>query len=731
MSIQDELNQIKNAVYGADVRDAIHDSIKKTYDDASANGNANMEVEMARGTEPTLSARLDKEQQEVNAQLAQKADKSEVTNVMTPKGNTPYASLPTTGNSVGDYYYCPDGDGVNPAGNYVWNGTTWYFGGTIDEGYSKLKGNLDEITRLTSGYENVDITNGTLDTSKGYYDAEGNFMAHGQFDIRIFNSNSNYNVKVSISSGSFCFNVIRNGVVAEGYKFVEHVDYNITEDLDGFVISYNRYESTPSIVKHYDNSMDEQISNLNNIILIEDNVIDPTNLEWVFGHLGFNGNYYDNNNKNICTRHTHLLNSGTKISVDNGYKMQIALFTTNDVYVNTISWGDNYTLDSDYKCRIEVSTENEDVQSDFSVATSLSIIEPQNSVKANTQAIKEINETLSQPMEGTLMYEMDSLVNNIGLDFFKGKLLEIVNRDKFNVWPMLTTYKDGLICFYVEADQHEATVANPYYTISTNGVSWSKSKNMFPIQNERIDVTGAGVDDDGNPLVWVRYNVRDFKLYKYDGTDFNLVSTPTLSMTRGHISNIFKAEGCLMCFWDSFNPVGSWGVLKSFDNGVTWTETVVENGLSSSEKPTEISGVYLGDNKILAIGRRDYGPTSMVQLQSTDNGATWTKAITNIDEDQIAGNTPALIYDSDSDELSLYYYHRNEVTVKKREALLSNVWDSPLSWGNAVNLHTFDHAWVDGGNLQAIKYKGYDYLIMYDATVWDVNSGIYSMIIHN
>lgn len=67
MSIQDELNQIKSAVYGADVRDAIHDSIKKTYDDASANGNANMEVEMARGTEPTLNDRLD----ETDAQLAQ------------------------------------------------------------------------------------------------------------------------------------------------------------------------------------------------------------------------------------------------------------------------------------------------------------------------------------------------------------------------------------------------------------------------------------------------------------------------------------------------------------------------------------------------------------------------------------------------------------------------------------------------------------------------------------
>lgn len=74
MSIQDELNQIKSAVYGVDVRDAIHDSIKKTYDDASANGNANMEVKMARGTELTLNDRLvkmDDKDKEVIAQLAQ------------------------------------------------------------------------------------------------------------------------------------------------------------------------------------------------------------------------------------------------------------------------------------------------------------------------------------------------------------------------------------------------------------------------------------------------------------------------------------------------------------------------------------------------------------------------------------------------------------------------------------------------------------------------------------
>ena len=72
-------------------------------------------------------------------QLEQKADKAEVANGLTAKGSILYASLPTTDNGVGDYYFCSDGDDTNPAGNYVWNGTAWYFGGTGDNGYNQLK----------------------------------------------------------------------------------------------------------------------------------------------------------------------------------------------------------------------------------------------------------------------------------------------------------------------------------------------------------------------------------------------------------------------------------------------------------------------------------------------------------------------------------------------------------------------------------------------------------------
>lgn len=76
MSITNKLNQIKNAIYGKEVRGAIHDAIKECYDDASVNhDNANMEVKMARGTHNTLNDRLDNVdeiQAQTNAQLSNK-----------------------------------------------------------------------------------------------------------------------------------------------------------------------------------------------------------------------------------------------------------------------------------------------------------------------------------------------------------------------------------------------------------------------------------------------------------------------------------------------------------------------------------------------------------------------------------------------------------------------------------------------------------------------------------
>ena len=133
---------------GSDVREVIAQLFERSWLEGTKEGNANFEVAKARGRFPVLNDRLnnaDRERTENAQKLAQKANKDEVTNVITPKGTLAYASLPTSGNQVGWYYYCPDGDGTHGAGNYVWNGTSWYFGGTGDEGYNLLKKDLTEI----------------------------------------------------------------------------------------------------------------------------------------------------------------------------------------------------------------------------------------------------------------------------------------------------------------------------------------------------------------------------------------------------------------------------------------------------------------------------------------------------------------------------------------------------------------------------------------------------------
>lgn len=121
------------------------DRINRKFNDLSTAKQIDSEVILARGKEASLRQRLDKNDTLLAQIENQKADKNEVSNVLTPKGNSLYGNLPTTNNQIGDYYYCIDGDGNNSAGNYVWNGSSWYFGGTGDQGYNLLKKDLSSI----------------------------------------------------------------------------------------------------------------------------------------------------------------------------------------------------------------------------------------------------------------------------------------------------------------------------------------------------------------------------------------------------------------------------------------------------------------------------------------------------------------------------------------------------------------------------------------------------------
>lgn len=77
-NITELIKNIRNAVFGKDVRESIASAIEQTYEDASENGNANMEVTQARGSFDTLKKRLD------NSDNV-KADKQEIQNEATSR----------------------------------------------------------------------------------------------------------------------------------------------------------------------------------------------------------------------------------------------------------------------------------------------------------------------------------------------------------------------------------------------------------------------------------------------------------------------------------------------------------------------------------------------------------------------------------------------------------------------------------------------------------------------
>ena len=65
-NITELIKKIRSAILGKDVRESIAGAIEQCYEDASKNGNANMEVSEARGNFDTLKKRLDMSDNSIN-----------------------------------------------------------------------------------------------------------------------------------------------------------------------------------------------------------------------------------------------------------------------------------------------------------------------------------------------------------------------------------------------------------------------------------------------------------------------------------------------------------------------------------------------------------------------------------------------------------------------------------------------------------------------------------------
>ena len=124
------------------------------------------EIDAINDKIPELDKRvgvIEDEIEEINSSLDNKANKSDLTNSMTPKGNISFYNLPTIGNNIGDYYYCEDSPKI---GNYAWNGSEWYFAGTGDEGFSVLSEKINYVSSIVTDVvkyrEKIDNSTGSV-----------------------------------------------------------------------------------------------------------------------------------------------------------------------------------------------------------------------------------------------------------------------------------------------------------------------------------------------------------------------------------------------------------------------------------------------------------------------------------------------------------------------------------------------------------------------------------------
>lgn len=280
----------------------------------------------------------------------------------------------------------------------------------------------------------------------------------------------------------------------------------------------------------------------------------------------------------------------------------------------------------------------------------------------------------------------------------------------YNSWPMLQALGGKLVCVYSRGGGHtigddaRAVFAR---TSTDGGQTWSAETVVADTPGYGEVEVGKGLDADGAMLLWVRRIGKGewhHDLYRStDGVTFTRVVTPKLEVRPMQITDVFAVPTVgLMALWFAGDygdkPTNAWGTLTSGDNGATWVQTPIESGLTKAEWPTEPAAVYLGDGKILAIGRTEVGPTQF-QLTSTDFGKTWKRSPTNIGD--ITASTPSLIRDPKTGLVSNYYYHRGAGVLRRRVVDPARVFDHPDRWPVSEPIATGSRVTFDAGNANA------------------------------
>lgn len=340
---------------------------------------------------------------------------------------------------------------------------------------------------------------------------------------------------------------------------------------------------------------------------------------------------------------------------------------------------------------------------------------------------RELNDSFYQ-----LSQQGDNLLSLVGENTIVGKKITIAHPDKYSCWPFIGKVGNRLVCTYTKALEHEdLNLGAIYARVSANALVWTPKKMIIDTPMIRDGITGKGNDNSGNLLIFNRVGYPSsagtvYEVHKTsDGFNFEKIASNVFG--AGHIGDIINVPNVgLVAFFNTYGNSRSWGKLVSADNGVTWTTTTIENNLDATECPFEISAQYLGNGRILAIGRYDAytGTQALWQMQSSDYGNTWTRVATNLVFG--GGNTPSLLYNETTGMLDLFVYQRSQGKLFHIQNSVESVWNNASNWSNGVVIANGTTG-QDAGNVNAVEYNGKKVVSYYSGS--PTETGVYAVIV--
>lgn len=166
-NITELIKNIRNAIYGKDVRENIAGAIEQCYEDASKSGNANMEVLDARGIYDTLKKRLDNSdnvkanktvlEAEIRTRISGESNLQNQINGLASGSPLVASTVSEMTDTSRVYVNTTDGHW------YYYNGSTWIDGGVyqateVDNGAIDIL-KLDELLKnnFIKEYENINL----------------------------------------------------------------------------------------------------------------------------------------------------------------------------------------------------------------------------------------------------------------------------------------------------------------------------------------------------------------------------------------------------------------------------------------------------------------------------------------------------------------------------------------------------------------------------------------------